>query len=213
MIDRLDVLAEVLRDRLAAPLPGLAAQLTMSPPYRGDPRALVEAAERARKAAVLALLFPGSDGPALVLTERTASLRHHAGQIALPGGRLDDGETPEQAALREAEEEVGVPRDAPDVLGRLTDLYIPPSRFTVTPCVAVMPERPTLFPAEAEVARVIELPLATLLDPAVRAESPWTAPSGETVTMPFYALPEGRLWGATAMMLAELVAILREAAC
>ncbi len=105
--------------------------------------------------------------PALLLTRRAAGLRAHAGQWALPGGRLDDGETPERAALRELAEEVGLVRGPGDVLGLLDD-YVTRSGYVITPVVVWAGETGPLVPAEAEVAAVHRVPLADLdVDPVL----------------------------------------------
>lgn len=199
-------LVERLRARLAGPLPGLAAQLAMAPPTRGDPARWVEAMARARRAAVLLLLYPLDGTPAFVLTLRHAGLKVHAGQVALPGGRVDPGESPVEAALREGWEEVGVPRDTPQVLGTLTDLYIPPSDFTVTPVVASAPHRPPFRARAEEVEALIEVPLPALLDPASRRRATWQL-HGADVEVPYFDLAGHTVWGATAMILAELAVL------
>ncbi|NNF57528.1 MAG: CoA pyrophosphatase [Rhodothermaceae bacterium] len=203
-------LVETLRERLAGPLPGLEAQLTMCPPQRGDAGQWDEAQQRARRAAVLALLYPFDGTTAVVLTQRHADLRAHSGQISFPGGSIDGDETPTEAALREGWEEVGVSPDQPNVLGTMTDLYIPPSDFTVTPIVAAINERPVFRPQEEEVDVIIEVPLPALLDPASRTSGLWTIGRRE-IEIPYFAFGEFEIWGATAMMLAELLAVIKAA--
>ncbi len=200
-------LAETLRARLREPLPGLDAQLRMSPPQRGVPEQWHEAQRSARRAAVLALLYPFDGTTGVVLTQRHEDLKAHSGQISFPGGRIEPGETPVEAALREGWEEVGVDPAAPDVLGTLTDLYIPPSDFTVTPVVAALPTRPVFRPQEEEVDLIIEVPLPVLLDPATRASALWTL-GGVEREIPYFAFGAFEIWGATAMMLAELLAVI-----
>ena len=197
-----------LRARLGGALPGHAAHGRMAPfPARAAPETLSTELNDGRPAATLVLLFPGADGAAhFVLTERRATMRTHAGQVSLPGGALEPGETPEDAARREAWEEVGVPPEAPDILGRLTPIYIPPSKFSVWPVVAAVAARPAFRAQEAEVAALFDAPLAALLDPATRRTSRRRAPLGE-FDVPFYALGGREVWGATAMMLSELAAV------
>lgn len=207
-----DALVPALRARLAAPLPGHAAHAEMAPfPARSTVETLSVELNEGRPAATLVLLYPAADGEAgFVLTLRQPSLKAHSGQVSLPGGSLEAGETPEDAAHREAWEEVGVDPDAPDVLGRLTPIYIPPSRFSVWPVVAAVGERPSFVPQEAEVAALIEVRAAALLDPAVRKSSVRDAPLGR-FDVPYFDLGGYEVWGATAMMLAEFAAVLADA--
>lgn len=215
---------EALRVRLAGTLPGHAAHGRMAPfPSRAAVETLSTDLNEGRPAATLVLLFPG-DAPGaadpgaapsgevaaarFVLTERHATMRTHAGQISLPGGALEPGETPEVAARREAWEEVGVDPATPEVLGRLTPLYIPPSKFSVWPIVAAVSVRPAFQAQEAEVASLFDAPLSALLDPDSRRTSRRAAPLGD-FDVPHYALGGREVWGATAMMLSELAEVIR----
>jgi len=202
-----------LGERLGRPLPGPEAHARMAPfPARTDPAMISVEGKAGRQAAVLVLIYPLDEGgtPALVLTARQPSLRDHSGQVSLPGGSLDPGETPEQAALREGHEEVGVPPGAPRLVGRLTPIFVPPSKFSVYPVVAALDARPVFTVHEAEVAALIEVPLARLLDGAFRRTAPRTI-FGRTYDVPVFDLDGFEVWGATAMMLSELAAVLEEA--
>jgi len=201
--------ADALRTHLAAPLPGLDAQLRMAPrPRPGwDPHTVPDGT---RDAAGLLLLYPHEQTWHVLLTERASALRHHTGQVSLPGGRVDPGETLEQAALREAFEEVGIGPDGIDLVGRLTALHIPVSRHLLHPVVGVTALRPAFRIAEAEVARVIEAPLGHLRAPEtvrweqrVRERSP-----SVLMDVPYFDVDGARVWGATAMVLAEFLAVL-----
>jgi len=203
-------LAKRLQDALSRPLPGLDAQLRMAPTPRvgWDPFKIPEGT---RDGAALILIYPHNDTIHLPLTVRGSGLRNHTGQVSLPGGRVDDGESIEACALREAEEEIGVARDSVQVLGRLTPLHIPVSRFLLHPVVGFVPARPIFNRAEWEVARIIEPSLWQLRDPGtVRREVQMRSYGHQNieVDVPFFDIESEKVWGATAMVLAEFCAIL-----
>lgn len=207
--DAFTSLTERLRERLCDPLPGVEAQLRMAPAYRQN-RTLARVDDKpCREAGVLALLFPDEEDAHLVLTARRPDLRDHAGQVSFPGGRREPEESLRETALREAHEEVGLVPASVDVLGTLTPLYIPPSNYCVYPFVGAVAERPELFPTDAEVAAIIHAPLSHLLRPVARRVEPWTL-RGRTVDVPFFDVDGYQVWGATAMMLAELLTLLDE---
>lgn len=207
-----------LRAALAQPLPGLSAQLAMSPQPRPGTNRILDPNLNCRRAGVLVLIYPfdelraGSCGgePCLVLTRRTDSVDSHRGQISFPGGSQDPGEDAIAAALREGWEELGIIPERLEVIGALSPLYIPPSGFCVYPTVALAAARPDFIPNPAEVAEVIEAPLALLLAPDTRREELWEI-RGATVRVPFYAVGPHKVWGATAMVLCELLALLQTA--
>jgi 8-oxo-dGTP pyrophosphatase MutT (NUDIX family) len=200
---------DALRRALAAPLPGLDAQLRMAPRPHGGPEPR-PAPDSLRHAAALILLYPRDGEWYLPLTLRGANLRHHTGQVSLPGGRLDAGESVEMAALREAHEEVGVSPHDVDVLGRLTPLPIAVSGHLLHPVVGVAARRPEFSLGAHEVAALIEIPLARLRRPdVVRWDVRERArPPEGLMDVPYFDLGEARVWGATAMVLAEFVAVL-----
>lgn len=198
-----------VRAAMRRPLPGIRAQVTMAPrprPFRppdGTPP---------RQAGVLLLLYPVRGPLHLVLTLRTSDLDHHAGQVALPGGGWEEGdETLQETALREAGEELGFATDGLELLGPLTSLYVPPSHNLVHPFVAYTPRRPAFYPDPREVAQLLEIPLSLFLDLATRHDEEWTI-AGTPVCIPFYAVGVHKVWGATAIILAEFVALLAEIA-
>ena len=209
-----DAFLRQLERRLVRPLPGLSAQARMAP--TAARQSVTPDGVDCREAATLLLLYPdaagahGLDDLRFVLTLRPPTLRDHSGQIALPGGSVDPGETIEEAALREGEEEIGVDRARPRVLGALTRLYIPPSGFCVTTVVAHLDHAPAFRPSPDEVAAIIEPSLADLLDVERRKAKTIRAGSGYELTAPYFDLGGHVVWGATAMMLAEFVALLDE---
>lgn len=198
-----------LRQRLAAPLPGLAAQLRMAPtPRPGWNPAVLPADLRA--AAGLVLVYPHDGEWCVPLTLRGSWMRQHTGQVSLPGGRVDPGESIEQAALREAHEEVGVPAALVEVLGRLTPLHIPVSGHLLHPVVGVAAARPDFRMAAAEVERLIEVPLRRLAEPGLvrREERMREREPVVLMDVPYFPVDGVKVWGATAMILAEFLALL-----
>ena len=152
-----------------------------------------------------AVLVPITDraDPGLILTQRTATMRRHAGQVAFPGGRIDpEDDGPVDAALREAEEEIALSRRHVTVIGA-ADRYRTVTGYEVTPILAVVPPDLVLVPSEAEVAHVFEVPLAFMLDPAnhIRASAEWQGQRRH-----YYEINwDGhRIWGATAAMIVNL---------
>lgn len=202
MIEEVNI--DVVRQALAQPRPGLRAQMGMSP----RPRASITIDAPARAGGVLLLLYPLDGRLHLVLTRRAEHLPNHKGQISLPGGARDAGESFEETALREAHEELDVEPASIQVLGRLTPLYISPSNFCIRPVVGYAPGRPAFRPDPCEVAEVLEVPLADLLDPSAVREEDWHL-RGIQVRVPFFAVKEHKVWGATAMVLAEFVELVR----
>jgi 8-oxo-dGTP pyrophosphatase MutT (NUDIX family) len=200
-----------LRVRLALPLPGVVAQLRMAPQPRPgwDPFVVPDGL---RDAAALVVVYPHAGRWRLPLTLRGAGLRHHTGQVSLPGGRVDPGESIEAAALREADEEVGVPPNAVEIVGRLTPLHVPVSGHLLHPVVGVAAVRPDFVVSEPEVERLIEAPLAFLRDPdTVEWEQRRRDhPPEVMMDVPYFAVDGARVWGATAMILAEFLAVLAD---
>jgi 8-oxo-dGTP pyrophosphatase MutT (NUDIX family) len=212
-----------LEEALNGALPGEAAQARLAPrPRRQWPQGFNPA--RVRNAAGLLLIYRGQalawpgPGPGLaplarnergariLLTVRADALRH-GGQISLPGGVVDPGETFEQTALREAREEIGLMPDGVRVLGRLTPLDIPVSGFRLHPIVAARSSLPALAAHHGEVAAILEIDLDDLTDPAVLVERARVR-DGVALTVPAFLVGGREIWGATAMVLAEFLTLL-----
>jgi 8-oxo-dGTP pyrophosphatase MutT (NUDIX family) len=165
----------------------------------------------ARSAATLLLLYPGSGGELTVpLTVRHADLREHPGEISLPGGTVEASDPSHAAAaLREAEEEIGVDPASVTIVGQLDDIWIPVSNFELRPFVGTAAIRPDFNPHTDEVAEIVELPLRSLLTDHAIGEELIEGP-GWSLQAAVYRHEGHRIWGATARTLALFAAVLRE---
>jgi 8-oxo-dGTP pyrophosphatase MutT (NUDIX family) len=196
-----------LRERLAGTLPGIEAQMRFAPELLREAwRTGVFPAE-SREAAALLLLYPHESGAALPLTVRASGLARHAGQISLPGGATDPGETLAHAALREAAEEIGVDPSDVRVLGELTPVHVLVSGFTLHPIVGITDRRPEFRAAPDEVEEILEVSLHDLRD-ASRIRQGTRIREGVAVEYPYFDLLGHQVWGATAMVLGEFICLL-----
>ena len=190
-------------------LPHFDAQAARAPMTPESRRLYPPTEARPRQAAVLLLLWPQAAGLHFVLTRRAQDLRGHSGQISLPGGRCDPTDAdPAATALRETQEELGISASAVQLLGQLDEIYIPPSNFLVHPHVGALATAPDLRPCAAEVAEVLTVPLARLFDAQHKRQS-LRQIDGRDLRIPWYALGQQMVWGATAMLLSEFEARLR----
>lgn len=199
-------LPQWLAARLAKPLPGPMIGSRFEPhprPWRHYDAPPPDA----RAAAVLLLLYPHEDQWHVPLTLRPAHLPIHPGQVSLPGGAVEPGESTAEAAMREFHEELGNDGTPLDFLGALSPLYVQASNYEVTPWVAVASSRPLFSPSPDEVEKVLEVPLPHLLDPA-HFGSDVRQHQGKEYFAPCFLYGTHHIWGATCMILGELTTIL-----
>ena len=197
-----------LAHRLSKALPGKSAHdIMMVTPRLPFPKINLD--KKGIPASVLILLFPKNNQWHFFLTKRTSTVNHHKGQISLPGGVVETGESLEGAALRETHEEIGVPKDNVEVLGSLSELFIIASNFKVLPTIGVVRNKPNFIPDPIEVADVLPMPLAALKDPALRKVKEMKFPP-YTIQSPYFDIHGEVVWGATAMMLSEFSYVVDE---
>jgi len=192
---------------LAKPLPGAAAHALMSPqPRRTWPDGIPP--PTLRNAAGLLLIFPDADNRAhIVLTVRAGTLGRHGGQVSLPGGVIEPGESYAHAALREAHEEIALDPSLVRIAGALSPIDIPVSNFRLHPIVGLSEVRPSLTPHAGEVAKILEIALDDLLAPDALAETTRER-DGRRITVPAFHADGEEIWGATAMVLAEFLTLI-----
>ncbi len=168
------------------------------------------AAEDLRRAAVLVPLFESGGEVYLLLTRRSQAVEHHKGQISFPGGAADGDEDLRHTALREAFEEVGIPPERVEILGRLPDVEVIASGFRVSPFVGVIPHPYPLHPSSEEIEEILSVPLAVFRQPA-NLWVEWRERGGRPYEVPHYAYRGHDIWGATARIIRHLVDLLEGA--
>lgn len=202
-----------IQQALSGPLPGLTGQIEMAPqPVNGQVDRW-KIPDFCREAAVLILLYPHFVNESrqtlhIALTQRREYPGVHSGQVSLPGGRREGNESLQTTALRETAEELGVFPETIKVIGKLSPLYIPPSNFCIYPFVAFKSTRPNFKPDPREVAELIEAPLDLLANPAIRKTEVWHFEQHGQRRIPFFEVFGYKVWGATAMILSEFLALL-----
>ena len=203
---RLAPIVQRLRIALASPLPGSAAHLRMvrRPPRGFAPGVLPPGC---RDGAVLLLLYEAESDARVVLTLRSGDLSRHRGQVSLPGGAMEPGESAAEAAVREAVEEIGVDPGAVRILGELTRFHVPVSGFIVHPVIAFSEGPASFRPCSPEVERIIEASVGRILDPAALGVEPRVL-DGLPYEIPYFDVAGSKVWGATAMVLSEFAELL-----
>jgi 8-oxo-dGTP pyrophosphatase MutT (NUDIX family) len=199
-----------LEERLKLPLPGSIAHEKMRATPVGNLNPFFEHKSPPKPGSVLILFYPDDDRVCFPLTKRSDYLGTHGGQVSLPGGKREGTETEIETALRENEEEVGVPRQDIRVLGRLTNFFVIPSNFLVAPIVGMVDKKPKFVLEPVEVVRILKGDLEELVkDDAVQEKEILVARRFQ-MHAPYFEIDNEIVWGATAMMLNELRMIVRE---
>jgi len=200
-----------IENALKRPLPGKKAQFIMAPGYRPDYELAEVMKFNPRIGGVLLLLDPSGNEMKVVLTLRKQYDGTHSGQMSFPGGKQEPTDADlTQTALRETNEEIGIAPNHIRVIGRLSELYIPPSNFLVYPSVGVMKEEATFKKQDDEVEEIVEIPLSFFLDKNNRVTTKIKVMGNSTVDVPAYVYDRYTIWGATAIMMSEFVYLLKE---
>ena len=207
-----DTFIQTLRTRLAAPLPGREAQYKMAFAHRVEElKRRLNPPDNAKTACVLLSLWQELGVWHTALIRRTENPRdRHSGQISFPGGRHDQGDgSYAHTALREAHEEIGIPPEDVEILGALTELYIPVSNFSVYPFIGVLSKPPAFQLQPGEVQQVFAPAVAHFQDPASRSIADVLVGQEFLVKeVPCFVLDDRPVWGATAMILSEFLALI-----
>ena len=204
-------LIDRLKERLLDPLPGDSAHTAMRAIPIGALTPRFDHSLPPKPGGVLILLY--EDDAGLIrfpLIKRQEYSGAHSGQVSLPGGKAEQGEDPIVTALRECEEEIGVDRNSLVVLGRLTNFFVIPSNFIITPVVAIAASMPVFKPDPYEVARIFSFPLRDLLNDDAIKQKEIVAAGKFKLMAPHFEIDGEIVWGATAMMLNEFRTILRD---
>ena len=193
-------------------LPGLESQLKMAPLNRKQDIMTLGKGMDATLSAVLFLFYPLENGhTATVFIQRPSYNGAHGGQISFPGGRLEPTDPGlDFTALRETHEEVGVPPHTVEILGKLSELFIPPSNFIVSPYVGITQKRPRFIPDEKEVESILEIELSDFFQPAHCQTRELSLIGGYRLTTPCFVINGRIIWGATAMMIREFLELVRK---
>ncbi len=202
----MNISPEILRQALFKELPGSPAHLKMVPPDR-ELKANKEKRRRLKGSSVLLLVYPEKDELFLCLIKRPAHMKHHASQVAFPGGRIEKGETALQTALRETEEEIGIPENKIEILGSLSELFVGVSGFLIYPFVGWLKEKPALNLNPEEVEKALHFPLHRFRNFFDETE---VETSSGKLQVPCFRFSGEIIWGATAMILAEFYDVLAE---
>lgn len=196
--------------RLRRPLPGANAHVPLRATPTGSIKPDFSHKTPPKPGAVLILLYPEEGKVMFPLTKRAEYNGAHSGQISLPGGKSEGEESAAETALREGEEEIGIRRSDIKVIGTLTDFFVIPSNFLVTPVIAYQSQKPLLTPDPVEVFRILECDVADILDDAAIHTREILVAKTFQMMAPHFLVEKEIVWGATAMMLNEFRLVVRD---
>ena len=202
---------EFLKERLnkKSLLPGWSSQKKMAviPINNITAKAFISPAD-AKQASVAVILFEKEGSLTFLLTKRTSNVEHHKGQISLPGGAIDLGESPKDASLRESNEEIGIDTSSLYLVGNLSTLYTPVSHFNIHTYVWFSDQYPKIAMNKNEVDEVFEISINELLAEEIVSKTP-ISKAGMNIDVPAFHFSGCVCWGATAMIISELKDILK----
>lgn len=202
------ILPKYLKSAVGGELPGFRAHCKMLPPGRRL-KTFDDEKPHVKQSSVLILLFPEGEEIFTCLTKRPSTMAVHPGQISFPGGKVEkEDSSPEMTALREAREEIGIDTDLIQILGKLSDLYVEVSRFSIQPYLAWANEKPEFNVNNGEVEKLLFFPLSKFIREEKIAEVLLDTVTGP-LCVKYYPFDGEIIWGATAMILSELIEILK----
>ncbi len=208
-MNQIEEIATKIKNRLKRPLPGTSAHLKMATKFRLNELKSGYDVSKAKKSGVLISLYPNNGSLFFLLIERQKDRGIHSGQISFPGGAMEKSDKDYfETAIREANEEVGLKKEDINIIGSLTELYIPPSNFLVFPVVGYLNSKPIPVPDPNEVAGIIEADLTKLLN-SVNVKWKKIEVRGHKIKAPYFDINGYTVWGATAMILNELIEIIK----
>ena len=201
-------LKSTLKNSLLGELPGINAHNKMLPPGRRL-KTYDHELSSVKMSSVLVLLFPEDNRLFTCLTKRPATMKHHPGQISFPGGKVEKEDiSPEMTALREAREEIGINPSTVEILGNLSDFYVEVSKFSIQPILGWTDQKPDFSVNLEEVEELILFPISDFVAKETISETEIQTVTG-SINVKYYPFQDEIIWGATAMILAELIEILR----